>query len=282
MRKKVQIGLCLVLVAVVLGGIFSIWHRQKAEIAKKETKTSQKEETGDWSEKYGIDWDAYFDEGGYFGDFGEESINYPAEDVKGIYIMAEYATVHVKHSDEVDDVEVFTQVGNEYDAISCEMKDGILNLMQINLDEDASSDASYIEVTLPDGMKLDSFHVMQRAGATSLDMDGKIHKVSLNIDAGSIMAERINADSISLDMNVASVTVKNVDVKDSLKIYNVDGVANFTMEKNVGNYDYKVKKNDGKIRLNGDDISEYTETEKGKVTLNLETVEGDIILKTLE
>lgn len=259
------------------------------------------EENSDWGEEHPIDWDAYFEEGGYFGDYGDNSASYNSEEVTGIRIQAEYATIHVKHEEECFRVEVFTQIGDDRDAISCELEDGILTIIQANLDEDMKSDGSYIEVILPSGKKLDSFQLTQQAGATSLSMNGTIHTILIDMDSGSIMADPLKADNMTMDINVANVHMKGarltnaqfcvregvlrveeMDVKSRLELLNQNGNMNLQLKEAEEAYSFEVSNEDGKVKLNGSQEIAESETTSKKAEVIVHTRTGTVALTTAE
>ena len=277
--------------------------RREAADKQNETQktTAQKEEESEWGEEHPIDWDAYFEEGGYFGDYGDESISYISQDVKGIKIQAEYATVHVKHSEACSRVEVFTQIGEEQDAISCELEDGILTIIQANLNEDVKSDGSYIEVTLPSGKKLDSFQLIQQAGATSLSINGEIHTILIDMDTGSVMAEDLKGDNMTLDINVANIHIKNaklanaqfcvregvlrideMEVEKRLELLNQNGNMNLNLHEEEGDYRFDVSNEDGKVKINGEQTVPEKDNDQEKPLVMIQTKTGTVSLTTKE
>lgn len=302
LRKKLQIGICLLLVFVCVAGLIGIWNNQR--IKRKELREQKKEEQSqesEWDEEHTIDWDAYFDEGGYFGDYGDEIINYPIEEVNGIDIQAEYATVHVKHSEEILDVEVYTQIGDSQDAISCEMKDGILTIIQANLDEDNGSDGSYIEVTLPSGKKLDSFKLMQKTGVTSLAMNGRIDNVVINMDSGMIMADALHGSSITVDINTTNIYAKSMDFEHAqfcvsegvlridelnvdrrLEVYNTAGSVNATLVSELEKYSLEVLNQDGTVEIGDESYETVSPVENSDAVIILKTQTGNINLDILD
>ncbi len=304
MRKKLQIGLCILLAVISVGCLLGIWHSQNLKRQEKRIQQALKdkeEESSDWDEDHVIDWDAYFNEGGYFGDYGDESISYPIDRIRGIDIQAEYATVHVKHSEEILDVEVYTQVGDNRDAISCELKDGILTIIQADLDEDGGSDGSYIEVTMPSGMPLESFHLMQKSGAVSLAMNGHVENMVLSMDAGTIMADYFEGKSLSVDINTTNVHVKDVkfqhaqfcvregvlrveelDISGRLEVLNTDGSVNAGLVRRIQKYSAEIGDAEGQIELDGELLEKNESVKDEDVPVVLKTQSGSISLETLE
>ncbi|MGN0169933.1 MAG: DUF4097 family beta strand repeat-containing protein [Lachnospiraceae bacterium] len=308
MRKKIQIGIFVFLVGISILFLWGIWYMQCTQRQEKAEKNNEiqsdadlQEPDSEWREEHPIDWDAYFEEGGYFGDYGDNSVSYASQDVTGIRIQAEYATIHVKHSEECSRVEVFTQIGDDRDAISCGLEDGVLNIIQANLDEDAKSDGSYIEVTLPSGKEMDSFRLVQQAGATSLSMNGKIRNVLIDMDSGSIMADDLSGNNLTMDINVANVHIKNaafanvqfcvregvlrideLDVEKRLELLNHNGNMNLNMKKEKENYRFDVSNEDGKVKIDGEKTWPEKDNDDSKALILIQTETGTVSLTTKE
>lgn len=307
MRKKILVGICVFLVGISVLGVWGIWYMQstrkkeQADNIRKEQQEEQQEEESGWGSEHPIDWDAYFEEGGYFGDYGDESVSYDSEEVTDILIQAEYATVHVKHAEDCSRVEVFTQIGDERDAISCTLNEGVLTIIQANLDENVKSDGSYIEVTLPSGKKLSSFHLIQQAGATSLSINGKVHNILIDMDSGSVMAEDLKGDNMTLDINVANVHIKDaslstaqfcvregvlrideLDVINRLELLNHDGNMNLNLKKEKKDYRFDVSNEDGKVKINGEKTWPEKENDDSKALILIQTRTGTVSLTTKE
>lgn len=300
MRKKLQLGLCLLLVLITIGSVLGIWISQKGKKRNSVVKQEKKQETEiSWAEENRIDWDAYFDQGGYFGDYGDESITYSVNQVNGLEIKAEYATIHITHSDEIDGVEVFTQIGQKTDAISCRLVDGIITIIQANLDPESKSDGSYIEVTIPTGMTMDSLNLVQQAGVTSIALDESVNHVVANLDEGSLVAEDLKGEDISIRLNTGSVHVKNMTYNDAsfdvdtgsirlnmltilnnLELHNNDGTISMTLWENLAHYAIELVNKEGVIELDGKEYVPVNITKTEDITVFGEVNTGSIYIDT--
>lgn len=300
MRKKLQMGLCILLVLVTISGVLGIWISQMGRNRRPKDDTIDKQEgETSWTKENGIDWDAYFEQGGYFGDYGDESVTYNKEEVKGIEIKAEYATVHVTHSDEVTGIEVFTQIDQESDAISCRLIDGIISIIQANLDEDNQSDGSYIEVTVPMGVSLESLKIIQQDGITSIALEEYITEFSVNMDGGSLVAEKMCGKNASIAINSGSVHIKEaryedvcmevetgairmnvLDVLNKLKLRNEDGTISMMLWEMSERYTIDIRNTDGTVELDGEDYVPTNLTQQREVVISGEVNTGSIYIDT--
>ncbi|MBE5905987.1 MAG: hypothetical protein E7277_04215 [Lachnospiraceae bacterium] len=304
MRKKLQQLLCFVLVIVSISclvGVYTVQRMRKAERREHKAEIANLTAPDEWQLEHEMDWDGYFETGGYFGDFGDESSVYKANKVKGIDIKAEYATIHIVESEEATDVEVFTQIGSDEDAISCELKDGIISIIQANLDEEEASEGSYIEVTLPKLKHLQSFSLSQKGGATSVSYTGQVDAVRIHMDDGSFMAESCMGKSFLADANTANLFIKQVefdeiclqiedgvfradqmDVVKELDVKNQNGTVTVSMKRGYDEYDIAAEPQEGSIEFAGENIEKKIEGEGKNPHLSLFTKTGSITISTGE
>ncbi len=177
------LGGTLILVIVVLVGL---WNMKHPRIKDKTEEKASPEVTEEAEAENGFDWDAYFNSGGYFGDYGDESISYELDQVNSIFLQAEYATVHIQSSKEVSDFQVFTQIGSDQDAISCNLYEGTLQVIQANLNENTASDGSYIEIIVPAGKAITNLTVKASNGVSSIKLDNYIMSANVEMDYGTV------------------------------------------------------------------------------------------------
>ncbi|MBE5902281.1 MAG: DUF4097 domain-containing protein [Lachnospiraceae bacterium] len=304
MRKRLQLALCVLLTITSIAclcGMFYLQSVRKKEVRKAKEQIADLTEPDEWQQEHDIDWDSYFETGGYFGDYGDETVTYPAKKVKGLRIQAEYATIHVLQSEDVSDVEVFTQIGGSEDAIRCENKEGIVTITQANLSEEDASDGSYIEVTLPAGKELEEFFLVQRDGSTSVSLASPVHNLELHMDEGSFLSESLTGKSFFADINTANIYVKQLDydveslrieegvfrsdemdVEKTLSVFTKDGSVNASLKRPLAAYHVQSQPGNGSITVG--DVTEF-DALKGKKKepyLSLRTVGGSITLDTGE
>ena len=303
MRKRLQLALCILLTitsVACLCGMFYLQTTRKKEIKKAKAQIEDLTAPDEWQQEHDIDWDSYFETGGYFGDYGDESICYPEDEVRGLRIQAEYATIHVLYSEEVKDVEVFTQIGGEDDAIRCENKEGIITVTQANLSEDVSS-GSYIEVTLPEDKQLEQFTLIQKDGSTSVAINSRVKECELHMDSGSFSAESLKGKNFSADLNTANVYIKQLhydvefvrcedgvfrademDVKKTLAVFTKDGSVNACLCRNLSTYHIQTQPGNGSVSVGGETVFDSAQGKKKEPYLSLRTVSGSIALETGE
>ncbi|SFQ15066.1 Putative adhesin [Lachnospiraceae bacterium XBB1006] len=305
MRRKLQQLLCLVLVVVSVScliGVYTVQKQRKAERIKHKKEIAKMTALDDWQKEHDMDWDGYFESGGYFGDFGDETSSYDATKVKGIDIKAEYATIHILPSEEdTDHITVFTQIGSDEDAISCTLKDGMLRIIQANLNEETTTEGSYIEVTLPAAKHLNSFSLSQRGGATSVSYVGRVDDVRIHMDDGSYMAEQFHGKKFLADANTANLYLKQMDagtvslrleegvfradqmdITKELTVQNRKGTVSTSLKRGYDEYDITAEPQEGSIEFAGEEIQEKITGEHKSPALFLFTKEGTITITTGE
>ena len=249
---------CFIVGVLCVGNFF--FRKNKENIVKEEEVVSEESASGNaWHDTHGIDWDSYFKEGGYFGDYGDSSISYKAAEVDNISIQAEGATIHVVSNGDKDSVEIFTKLGKAEDAIKVTLEDKTVKVLQASLSAANSSNGSYIEIAVPDGLVLNNLELNQGSGVTSIDIINKIKNIDLEMDRGTFYIEGLRGDAMFIDVNTGSaqinnakltfatlfsyngyISVKDLRVKEELKANVIDGTVDIGVPKDVHTITYKV------------------------------------------
>lgn len=220
--------------------------------------------------------------GFYYGSDETDTVNQTGtlskEDIDSLEIDLDYGVIYLKKS-ESEDIEVKVNAPESF-RYKCENNDGTLLLKSKNSSRKWRNSEITITVAIPSGMEFDEVDINTDAGRVESNCELVADMIDLNVDAGELVAEDVEADDVSIDVGAGRVEIDNLEA-DNLKVdcgvgkAEISGTVSDKVKADCGvgsiamhldgkeeDYDYKISCGLGSVNVNGETYSSLSTDKK--------------------